>query len=256
MLWLNRENDQSINDVESTVETIGNMFTESISYPAALFAGLLSFFSPCILPLIPAYFTFITGLSLDELTNDTSLQMRARVIRATLSYVLGFSVVFILMGATASYLGQAIFHYLDWIRIVGGTLIIIFGIHMLGFFRIRALEFEKRLEMRKKPLHFFGTFFVGMAFAAGWSPCIGPILGSILIMAGNHETVSSGIGLLSVYSIGLAVPFLILSVCINSMLSLIKKASWSIKYINMTAGVLLLVLGVLLVTDKLSLITT
>ena len=232
------------------------MFTESISYPAALFAGLLSFFSPCILPLIPAYFTFITGLSLDELTNDSSLQMRTRVIRATVSYVLGFSVVFILMGATASFLGKAIFNYLEWIRIVGGILIILFGIHMLGFFRIPALEFERRLQMQNKPLHFFGTFLVGMAFAAGWSPCIGPILGSILIMAGNHETVSSGMGLLSAYSLGLAVPFLILSVFVNSMLALIKKASWSIKYINMTAGVLLLALGLLLVTDKLSLIST
>lgn len=230
------------------------MFTEAISYPAALVAGLLSFFSPCILPLIPAYFTFITGLSLDELTGAQSRRIRLRVIGATLSYVLGFSLVFVLMGASASFIGKAIFTYRDTIRIVGGILIILLGVHMTGLIRFRPLEFERRLEIRKKPLHFLGTFFVGMAFGAGWSPCIGPLLGSILIVAGNQETVADGIGLLSVYAAGLAIPFLLLSVFVNSLLSFIKKASWSIKYINITAGTLLLILGLLLVTDKLALI--
>ena len=230
------------------------MFTESISYPAALVAGLLSFFSPCILPLIPAYFTFITGLSLDELTGAQNRRIRLRVIGATLSYVLGFSLVFVLMGASASFIGKAIFNYRDTIRIVGGILIILLGVHMTGLIRFRPLEFERRLEIRKKPLHFLGTFFVGMAFGAGWSPCIGPLLGSILIVAGNQDTVADGIGLLSVYAAGLAIPFLLLSVFVNSLLSFIKKASWSIKYINITAGALLLILGLLLVTDKLALI--
>ncbi len=231
------------------------MFTESISYPAALLAGLLSFFSPCILPLIPAYFTFITGLSLDELTGARTTGVRARVIRATLSYVLGFSLVFVLMGASASYIGGAIFKYRDWIRIIGGLLIILLGIHMTGLLRFGFLQFERRLQMQKKPLHFMGTFFVGMAFGAGWSPCIGPLLGSILIVAGNQETVADGIGLLSVYAGGLAIPFLILAIFIDSLLSFIKKASWSIKYINLTAGLLLLILGLLLVTDNLNLIS-
>jgi cytochrome c-type biogenesis protein len=230
------------------------MFTESISYPAALVAGLLSFFSPCILPLIPAYFTFITGLSLDELTGVQSRRIRLRVIGATLSYVLGFSLVFVLMGASASFIGKAIFAYRDTIRIVGGILIILLGVHMTGLIRFRPLEFERRLEIRKKPLHFLGTFFVGMAFGAGWSPCIGPLLGSILIVAGNQDTVAKGVGLLSVYAAGLAIPFLLLSVFVNSLLSFIKKASWSIRYINITAGALLLILGLLLVTDKLALI--
>jgi cytochrome c-type biogenesis protein len=231
------------------------MFTESISYPAALFAGLLSFFSPCILPLIPAYFTFITGLSLDELTDARTAGVRAHVIRATVSYVLGFSLVFVLMGASASYIGGAIFQYRDWIRIIGGILIILLGIHMTGLIRFRSLEFERRLQMKKKPLHFMGTFFVGMAFGAGWSPCIGPLLGSILIVAGNQETVADGIGLLSVYATGLAIPFLVLAVFVDSLLTFIKKASWSIRYINLTAGLLLLILGLLLVTDNLNLIS-
>lgn len=231
------------------------MFTESISYPAALIAGLLSFFSPCILPLIPAYFTFISGLSLDELTGAKNPRVRARVVRATLSYVLGFSSVFILMGASASFIGGAVFQYRNWIRIAGGILIILFGIHMTGLIRFRQLEFERRLQMQRKPLHFLGTFFVGMAFGAGWSPCIGPLLGSILIVAGNQETVVNGIGLLSVYAAGLAIPFLVLSLFVDSLLTFIKKASWSIKYINVTAGVMLLILGLLLVTDKLTLIS-
>ncbi|MFO7716635.1 cytochrome c biogenesis CcdA family protein [Desulfosarcina sp.] len=231
------------------------MFTESISYPAALLAGVLSFFSPCILPLIPAYFTFITGLSLDELTGARTTAVRVQVIRKTLSYVLGFSLVFILMGASASLIGGAIFRYREWIRIIGGIMIILFGIHMTGLIRFRSLEFERRLQVRKKPLHFLGTFFVGMAFGAGWSPCIGPLLGSILIVAGNQETVANGIGLLSIYAAGLAIPFMVLALFVDRLMTFIKKASWSIRYINLTAGVLLLILGLLLVTNKLNLIS-
>ena len=231
------------------------MFTESISYSAALIAGLLSFFSPCILPLIPAYFTFITGFSLDELTSAQGTNMRLRIFLSTLSYVLGFSTIFIFMGASASFLGGAVLKYRDWIRIIGGVAIILFGIHMTGIVRFKALEFEKRLHMQKKPLHFMGTFLVGMAFGAGWSPCIGPLLGSILIVAGNQDTIARGMGLLSVYAAGLAIPFLALSLFIDSLISLIKKVSWSIRYINVTAGILLLILGLLLVTNKLNLIS-
>ena len=231
------------------------MFTESITYPAALVAGLLSFFSPCVLPLIPAFFTFITGLSLDELASVQDRGVRAQVVRATLSYVLGFSLVFVLMGASASFIGGAIYQYRDWIRIIGGLLIVLFGLHLTGLIRFRPLEFDRRVHIQKKPLHFLGTFFVGMAFGAGWSPCIGPLLGSILIVAGNQDTVADGILLLSVYAAGLAIPFMVLALFVNSLLGFIKKVSWSIRYINMTAGVLLLILGLLLVTDKMNLIS-
>lgn len=231
------------------------MFTESISYSAALFAGLLSFFSPCILPLIPAYFTFITGFSLDELTGDKSRRIRKKIVFSTLAYVSGFSTVFILMGASASFVGGVALQYQNWIRIIGGILIVILGIHMTGFIRIKGLEFEKRLHVQKKPLHFMGTFFVGMAFGAGWSPCIGPLLGSILIVAGNQETVTQGIILLAIYSTGLAIPFLVLSLFVDAMLKLVKKASWMIRYVNVTAGVLLVIMGVLLATNNLSLIS-
>jgi len=231
------------------------MLTETISYPAALIAGLLSFFSPCILPLIPAYFTFITGFSLEDLTGERSSEIRTKVILSTVSYVLGFSFVFILLGASASYLGGFIYKYRDLIRIVGGIFIILLGVHLTGLIRIRHLDFEKRIHLKKKPLHFFGTFIVGMAFGAGWSPCIGPLLGSILIIAGSQETVWQGIVLLAVYSAGLAIPFLIMSFFINFLLAFVRKASRTMKYISASAGILLIIVGLFLVTDKLYVLT-
>lgn len=230
------------------------MFTESIPYSISFAAGLSSFLSPCILPLIPAYFTLITGYSLEELTENYDSTLRKRVIFSTLSYVLGFSLVFILLGASASYLGGFINQYSDVIRIVGGFLIILFGIHLIGIFRIKAFDVEKRIHVQSKPLHFLGTFLVGMAFAAGWSPCIGPALASILIMAGNQASVGQGMILLGIYASGLAIPFIIISLFINYMLVIIKKMSRALKWINISAGILLIILGIFLITNKLYLI--
>ena len=231
------------------------MITEAVSFPAAFLAGLLSFFSPCVLPLIPAYFTFITGYSLEELT-EGNIAIRKKVILSTISFVLGFSVVFILMGASASYLGGFIYKYKNLIRIIGGVLIIILGIHLTGIFRIHSLEFEKRIQINKKPLHFLGTFIIGMAFGAGWSPCIGPLLGSILIVAGSQETIGQGMALLGVYSAGLALPFVIISVFINFLLVFMKRASKVLKYVNVVAGILLILVGLVLVTNKLYLFSS
>jgi cytochrome c-type biogenesis protein len=228
------------------------MFEQTVSYPAAFIAGFLSFLSPCILPLIPAYFTFITGLSIEELTGGDPSRIRRRVVTSTLSYVSGFSLVFVLLGASASFLGGLINDYGSYIRIAGGVIIILLGIHLTGLIRFRALEFEKRLQVREKPLHFFGTFLVGMAFGAGWSPCVGPLLGSILIIAGSQETVWQGIGLLSVYSAGLAIPFIVLSIFINFMLAFLKRANRIIRYVNLAAGSLLVAIGIGLVTNRLS----
>ena len=226
------------------------MFAETITWYAAFFAGIISFFSPCVLPLIPAYFTFITGLSLDELTGDQNRETRIKVIISTIAYIAGFSTVFVILGASASLAGGVIEEYRDIIRIVGGIVIIIFGIHLTGLLQIPGLHFEKRIHMNKKPLHIFGTFLIGMAFGAGWSPCIGPLLGSILIIASNQETVWHGIGLLSLFSAGMAIPFLLISVFINYILVFLKRMSKVIKYINMVAGVLLILLGVALVANK------
>jgi cytochrome c-type biogenesis protein len=231
------------------------MFTEAISYPAAFTAGLLSFLSPCVLPLVPAYFTFITGYSLEELTESRNAEIRKKVFLSTILFVSGFSLVFILMGASASYLGSLIYNYRELIRIIGGVFIIILGVHLTGIIRIRGLDFEKRINVEKKPLHFFGIFIVGMAFGAGWSPCIGPLLGSIIIIAGSQETVWQGIILLGIYSAGLAIPFIIMSVFINFLLIFIKKASRVLQYINTAAGILLIIVGLILVTNKLYVLT-
>lgn len=227
------------------------MFIQTISYPAAFIAGLLSFFSPCVLPLIPAYFTFITGFSLEELTQGHNAAIRRKVFLSTFFFVLGFSLVFISLGASASYLGGLMVTYKNWIRIIGGILIIILGIHLTGVIRIRGLDFEKRITMTKKPVHFLGTLIIGMAFGAGWSPCVGPLLGSILILAGSQGTVWQGVVLLAVYSAGLAIPFILMSIFINFLLIFIGKASKVLKYVNMAAGAVLIAVGLILVSNKL-----
>ncbi len=227
------------------------MVTETVSYHLAFLAGLASFFTPCVLPLIPAYFTFITGFSLDELTTAKSSEMRIKILVSTISYVSGFSFIFILLGASASFFGGLVFQYKDIIIKAGGIIIIVLGIHLTGLFRIPGLDIEKRLHIRKKPLHFLGTFFVGMAFGAGWSPCIGPLLGSILIVAGSQETIWQGVMLLSVYSLGMALPFIMMSLFINFLLVFIKKATHMLKYINVAAGVILVIVGIFLLTGSL-----
>ena len=229
------------------------MFAETISYNTAFIAGILSFFSPCILPLIPAYFTFITGLSLDELT-ESAKETRMKVILSTLFYVAGFSFVFIMMGATASYFGNLMFQYSWVVRYIGGAIIIIFSLHLLGIINIKGLNFEKRFHVKEKPFHLMGVFVIGMAFGAGWSPCIGPILGSILIVASNQETIFNGMLLLALYSLGIAIPFIIISIFVTRMVETIKRATKFIVYINKATGVLLFIVGVLLITDKFKLL--
>jgi cytochrome c-type biogenesis protein len=236
-------------------ERFSTMFAQQVSYSAAFLAGLLSFFSPCILPLVPAYFTFITGFSLDELTAEGSGRLRAKVMTSTVAFVLGFSLVFILLGATASYLGGLFFRYQDVIRIVGGALIIVFGVHISGLYRLKVLDFEKRMHLSQKPAFALGTFLVGMAFGAGWSPCVGPFLGSILTLAAGQNTVYNGIGLLAVYSAGLAIPFLILSAFVHLLLTLVRRTARYMGWINRIAGGILIVVGLLLVFDQLNFVS-
>jgi cytochrome c-type biogenesis protein len=232
------------------------MFTQSISYSAAFLAGLLSFLSPCVLPLIPAYFTFITGFSMEELFRKDSPNIRKKVFFSTLAFVAGFTVVFVAMGAAASGLGGLIAQYKDYIRIIGGLIIILLGIHMTGWVRIKKLDIEKRIHIQKKPIHLLGTFIVGMAFGVGWSPCIGPLLGSILIIAGSKETIWQGVTLLSIYAAGLALPFIIMSIFINFLLEFLRSASRVMKYINPIAGILFIVVGLFLITDSFTFFNT
>lgn len=230
------------------------MFTPSVSFPAAFLAGLISFASPCILPLIPAYFSFITGYSLDELTESDPKEIRAKVVLSTSAFVLGFSIVFILLGASASFLGGLINQHKEIFRIAGGVIVIILGLHISGLLRLNFLNVEKRMHLDRKPVHFLGTLFVGMAFGAGWSPCIGPMLAGILAIAATQETVLKGVLLLTVYSAGLAIPFLILSLFVHMILNFVRRGAAYLKYVNVTAGVLLVIMGLLLITDKLAII--
>ncbi len=182
-----------------------------------------------------------------------SAAVRPRLLGATLSFVAGFSLIFILMGASASAVGKVFFEYRGAVRIVGGILILVFGIHLTGLFRIRVFDFEKRVHLRTRPTHALGTLLVGMAFGAGWSPCIGPLLGSILILASNQETVLAGTVLLGIYAAGLAIPFLTLSVFVHFFLSALGKAKAAMRYVNPVAGILLIGMGLLLILDKLAL---
>jgi len=223
---------------------------QQISGMIAFTAGLLSFASPCVLPLVPSYITYITGASFKELTDvEARSRLRWVTIFHSLFFITGFSLVFILMGASATYLGQLLAQYQYWIMKGGGVLIILLGIHFTGVISIPFLQIEKRLEMRKKPLGYIGSLFVGVAFAAGWTPCIGPILSTILIYASTSKSFTTGILLLTYYSIGLGIPFFLSSLAFNSFLSAFDKIKRYMRVINVVSGLFLIGIGILFLTD-------
>jgi len=225
---------------------------ETISILFAFTAGLLSFVTPCVLPLFPSYLCFITGLCFEDFTEKRdSKVVRLSMIHSSL-FVLGFSLVFIGLGASATILGKVLFSYRNVIRIVGGILIIFFGIYVAGFFRVEALDKERRFRIEKKPLGYLGSILVGSAFAAGWTPCIGPMLGSILVYAGTTGKVSTGIILLSFYSLGMALPFLMCSWAFTSFLSGFAWIRRYLRVITIASGILLIIAGFLVLTNCLS----
>lgn len=231
------------------------VFFDEVAYTTVFTAGLLSFFSPCILPLVPSYFSFITGISVEKLGQTAHGAQRINIILGTLAFVLGFSLIFILLGATAAFFSSLIQEARVYIRIAGGLLIMVLGLHLTGILRIRMLDVDKRVRLDRKPVHFLGAFVVGMAFAAGWSPCIGPLLGTALILAANQDTVARGVQLLALYSAGVALPFMLLSLGIHFLIGFVRRANRALRYINIGAGVLLVLTGLLLVTDKLSMVS-
>ena len=223
-----------------------------ISFSLAFLAGVLSFLSPCVLPLVPSYVSFITGMSFEDLTSVTDRKkMRNLTITNSLIFIAGFSAVFIALGASSSAAGRILFHYQEWIRIIGGILIIIFGLFIAGFLKFNFLMRERKIHLSGRPAGYIGTFVIGMTFAAGWTPCIGPILGSILLYAGAKGSAVYGIKLLSVYSLGLAVPFFISSLAINSFLSYSKKLQRHMRVIMIISGILLIAFGVIMLTNRL-----
>jgi len=216
----------------------------------AFSAGLLSFASPCVLPLVPSYITYITGVSFKKLTDaEAASKLRWATMSHSLCFIVGFSLVFILMGASATYLGQVLVQYQYWIMKGGGVLIILLGIHFTGVIKLPFLQMEKRFEMRKKPLGYAGSFVVGVVFAAGWTPCIGPILSTILIYASTSKSLVTGILLLTYYSVGLGIPFFLSSLAFNSFLSAFDKIKRYMRVINVVSGLFLIAIGILFLTD-------
>lgn len=223
---------------------------QEVSVLIAFFAGILSFISPCILPLIPSYITYITGVSFKDLTDERpKTRMRLATISHSFLFILGFSTVFTLMGASASYLGQLLVRYQDWIMRIGGVLIILVGIQFTGIIRLPFLQAEKRFELRKKPIGYVGSFLVGIIFAAGWTPCVGPILSTILVYASTTKKFTTGIVLLASYSAGLGVPFFLSSLAFNSFLGAFEKMRRYMRVITVVSGLFLITIGILLLTN-------
>jgi len=223
------------------------MFESTVSYLGALLAGGLSFASPCVLPLIPGYISFISGVSLEDLTDKekSSAHLR-RVTINTIFFVIGFSIVFISLGASASFLGKWLFQNIAIFNKVAGVVIFILGLHVAGIFRIKALNYEKRMHAGTKKFGIFGSILIGMAFAFGWTPCIGPILGSILTMAANQQTVGQGVILLSFYSAGLGIPFILTAVLFNYLIGMFGFIKRHFRAVEIISGGLLMLIGVLI----------
>jgi cytochrome c-type biogenesis protein len=224
---------------------------ENVSYLLAFSAGLLSFLSPCILPLVPAYLTYLTGSQLKEITEK---KIKIKAFWKAVGFVIGFSFIFILMGVTVTGLGAFLVDYWHIFIKISGILIILLGLHMIGVFKLTWLYKEKRFSPaldRAKP---FSSVLIGMAFAAGWTPCVGPILSAILIYAGSMDTMNKGMMLLVFYSLGMSLPFLIAALMIDKLAKLLKKVSRILPVISIISGILLVILGILIFTENMSLL--
>jgi cytochrome c-type biogenesis protein len=219
------------------------------SFALAFVAGLLSFLSPCVLPLIPSYVGFLTGLTLEELD-----RRRGTALLHAVWFVAGFSAIFIALGATASALGVLLLHSQVWIGRVGGVVVILFGLYLLGVLRPGFLMRERKLQLARKPLGYLGSAFVGMTFGAAWTPCIGPILGAILTLAAAQASVGHGAALLATYSLGLAVPFVATALALDRFLLWFQRFRPHAAWVERVAGALLILLGLLLLSDRFTLL--
>jgi cytochrome c-type biogenesis protein len=222
----------------------------NVGVAIAFGAGLASFLSPCVLPLIPSYITFITGMSLD----DVQRARRIAFIHALL-FVLGFSLIFLALGASATLLGRLLITYRVWISRVGGLLVLVFGLYLLGVFNLGVFARERRFHVTDKPLGYLGTVVVGIAFGAGWTPCIGPILGSILTYAATQQDVTRGVVLLGAYSLGLAVPFVLAAVAVEWFLTAFQAIRRHMIWVTRVSGAVLVLVAVLMITDYLTVLT-
>ena len=223
----------------------------------SLLMGIVSFVSPCILPLIPSYISYITGISFDDLTGpDARKRNIVTTLMHSLAFVAGFTIVFVVLGATASLLGQIMIEYLKAIRIFGGVLMIVLGLFVSDIIPIPFLQQDAKLRLKTRPAGFFGTFLVGIIFAAGWTPCTGPFLAAALMQAAQSETMGTGMVFLTFYSLGIGVPFILSAVAISVFLSSFRKVSRYFHAIKIASGIILIIMGILLITDKWTLLTS
>jgi cytochrome c-type biogenesis protein len=240
---------------------------ENVTLLAAFAAGVLSFISPCVLPLIPGYLSYISGLSLDEMRGAPPASagaaavavaapphVRRRILISSIAFILGFTLVFVAIGATASAIGQFVNTQLPLLGRIAGAVIIVFGLHTMGVLRIEWLYQEKRVQTQRKPAGFLGAMLVGIAFAFGWTPCIGPILSGILFLAGSSDTVGQGVRLLLVYSLGLGVPFFATALAINHFFAALGRIRRHYHKVELVSGALLVAIGLLIFTNKFTVI--
>lgn len=228
------------------------MLTNDISLPIAFGAGFLSFFSPCLLPMIPAYIMYITGVDVED---DLS-KMKMRALIRTMGFVIGFTAIFMTMGSSASLLGRVFIQNKNIFFKVSGALIILFGLNMMGLLRFNFLASDKRVKSPKKITSWFSSVLMGMAFAAGWTPCFGWVLASILVFAGTAATVSTGVLLLFIYSLGMALPFILTALFINVFINWMAKAEKFMKYMPIISGFILVVFGLLIFFNKMTMISS
>jgi cytochrome c-type biogenesis protein len=217
----------------------------SITFAVAFAAGVISFLSPCVLPIVPGYLGFITGMSLDELRGETS---RRAILVPALFFVAGFTLIFLLLGASATLVGQVFKVYQEWIARIGGLVIIVFGMHLLGVFRFGSLMRERRIQLNRTPAGYAGATVAGLAFGAGWTPCLGPVLGALLTYASARATLAGGMALLGSYALGLAVPFLLAALATGWFLNVSQRMRGAIPIIEKTSGAILVFVGLLLVS--------
>jgi cytochrome c-type biogenesis protein len=226
---------------------------DNVSIFAAFAAGLISFLSPCVLPLVPGYISIISGFSLDQLKDGTQKNALTRsVLLSSIMFILGFSITFIAFGASATWLGQLLVTRMTLFRQLASIILIIFGLHLMGIFKINFLYRDKRFNNVNKPKGPAGALVLGLAFAFGWTPCIGPILAGILTMASTRQDVTQGVLLLAVYSLGLGIPFLLTSLGINKFLFFYSRFKRHFHAVEVMSGVLVITVGLLILTDNLS----
>jgi cytochrome c-type biogenesis protein len=224
--------------------------SSGIGIAVAFSAGLLSFVSPCVLPLVPSYLTFVTGMSLEDVRRS-----RQATLTHAILFVFGFSLIFIALGATASVVGRVLLNEREWVARIGGVLIIAFGLYLMGIFNLPAFGRDTRIHLRDKPIGYLGTVVVGLAFGAGWSPCLGPILGAILMYTATMADLHRGLVLLTAYSAGLAVPFLISAVAVEELIGFAQRHRARLAWLTRASGVVLVLVGLLLVSGYMTLLT-